>query len=253
MSYVDNWEVLCQNPQSVQESLEAVLSFAKLLDLQVDQQKTCVWAIRPEDRQRLREAGLKLVHDIRDLGAHLVYSKQVRNATLKQRFQSLEQFWSKLRRAQGGFNTKVRVVRTAGWPKALHGISSTLIGKEHFHSLRVGMVRGLGLNKPGINPFLVGLVVGSVDPHFLAIIDTIRDWRRIGDFGHQEALLPFLHDTNSTVGPCSLTQVFQQRLHVLGWSLQTNGTVLVPERIQPLDINRCHWGELKVELVISLG
>lgn len=245
---MDNWEVLCHNSQSVQESLDAVLSFARLLDLQVDQQKTCVWAIRSEDRQRLRESGLKLVQDIRDLGAHLVYSKQVRNATLKQRFQSLEPFWSKLHRAQGGFKAKVRVVRTAGWPKALHGVSSTLIGKKHFHSLRVGMVKGLGLNKPGINPFLVGLAVGSVDPHFLAIIDTIRDWRRIGDFSHQEALLPSLHAMNQQVGPCSLTQVFQQRLHVLGWCLQANGAVLIPGRQQPIDINHCHWGELQVEL-----
>lgn len=241
MSYVDNWEVLCSNPQSIVDSLDATLSFVSMLDLQVDERKTCVWAIGANDRKQLKALGLKVVHDIRDLGAHLVFSKQIRNATVQQRFASLDRFWQRLRRANGGFHSKVRVIRTAGWPRALHGISATLVGRKRFHSLRVKMVRSLALNKPGTNAFLVGLVVGNVDPSFLAIVETLRDWRRLGDRQHQLSFLSVMHSNEDLIGKNTVTQVLQQRIHTLGWSLCADGTVFVPGQSQHVDLKHAHW------------
>ena len=225
MSFVDNWEVLCGSPASVLASLEATLQYAKLLDLHVDEKKTCAWATQGPDRQVLRQAGIPVVHDIRDLGAHIVYSRQIRNATQKHRFTSLDEFWIKLRRAPGGFQAKVRVIRTAGWPRALHGIAASLVGKKRFHNLRVGMVKGLAMNKPGINAFVFGQVVGNLDPQFLAIVETLRDCRRLGDGSHMQQMFQAMHAGETSLGQGTVTKVLQQRLQIVGWHIEQDGCV----------------------------
>ena len=244
MSFVDNWEVLCSSPDAVIASLDATIQYAKLLDLQVDEKKTCAWASQGPDRQALRAAGLSVVHDIRDLGAHLVYSRQIRNATQKQRFNSMEDFWVRLRKAPGSFQAKVRVIRTAGWPRALHGIAACVVGKKHFHRLRTGMVKGLAMNKPGLNAFVFSQVVGNLDPQYIAIVDTLRDCRRLGDGTHLQTMLQALQFGESQLGLGTVTSVLQQRLQIVGWQLEGDGKVHCVGTGHKFHLLHTNWSEI---------
>lgn len=128
LSFVDNWEVLLTDPQAAINALNSALSFARALDLSIDANKTYAWSTDSGARIGLRNAGFRVVSSERDLGAHVVYTKQIRNSTLKCRIQGLADFWAKLKTSGGTHSQRIRVVRTAAWPRALHGISGSFFG-----------------------------------------------------------------------------------------------------------------------------
>ena len=244
MSYVDNWEILCHDNHSLEAAWNATLTFADLLDLQVDRKKTCVWATTPECRQALRNGGFTLIQDGKDLGAHMVYSRQIRNSSQLQRFRSLLDFWPRLKRAVGTFACKLRVVRTAAWPRALHGVASSLIGRKHFHSLRCCLVRALDLQRPGVNSFVLCHLLGKIDPQFVALIETVRSWRQVGCKSHQLAMLQKGMSDQEAGHVSSLTSVLEQRLQVIGWKLDSDGILHRGDRFRTIDLSSHNWSEL---------
>lgn len=226
LSYVDNWEVVCRDSEGILEAFNRTLEFASVLQLQVDPAKTVAWAVQKDDRDFLRSQGLRTVHDCRDLGAHVVFSRQIRNATVVARFEALSDFWPRLKSAPGSFMQKTRIVRTVAWPRCLHAISGSLVGRKHFHSLRTSLISALQHSKPGANAFVL-CWLDDLDPQLTAILATIRDWRSLGSEVHKQIMLSSLRDNPAgfTVGPGSLTQVLIQRMHILGWSLNADGFV----------------------------
>ena len=244
MSYVDNWEILCHDVSGLQRCMDATLDFAFRLDLHVDASKTSAWATDSHTRALLRQGGFRVIHSGKDLGAHLVYSRQIRKSSQIARFNDLNTFWSRLRRASGSFHDKVRIIRTAGWPRAMHGIAATLIGRKHFERLRTQVMFALNQNKPGANPMLLCCLVGQLDPQFFAIIDTFRQWRSVGSRSHQLALLQQTGSSCPEFAANSLTAVLVQRLHVLGWSFQHDGLVSRHQQLGSCDLALCNWQEL---------
>lgn len=244
MSYVDNWEILNYDVASLTATWNATLKFADLLDLQIDVNKTCTWATSPALRVALRSGGFTVIHDGKDLGAHVVYSRQIRNSSQLKRFRSLNEFWKRLRKAIGSFAQKTRVIRTAGWPKALHGISANIVGRKHFHSLRSCVVQALDLQKPGLNPHVLCHLIGQLDPQFVALIDTIRSWRQVGNRAHQMAMLQSNGSLGIGVPMSSLTSVLEQRLHVIGWHFQAEGMVVGNDVPNGIDLATHNWREL---------
>ena len=221
LSFVDNWEVICNSAGEVQKALDRTLDFAASLDISVDKAKTFTWAVRAEDRRQMQ-----VVHDCRDLGAHVVFSLQIRNSTVTNRFRDLGSFWNKLRFVKAPYDQKVQVINTAAWPRALHAISGSLVGRKHFHALRCEACRALGFDKPGCNRFVLALL-GQFDPQEKAIIQTVREWQNIGTPSHQATMLEALGSSpHNDVGKGSLTQVFVQRLHTLGWKVASNESII---------------------------
>ena len=226
LSFVDNWEVICNSAGEVQKALDRTLDFAASFDISVDKAKTFTWAVRAEDRRILRRQQMQVVHDCRDLGAHVVFSLQIRNSTVTKRFRDLGPFWNKLRFVKAPYDQKVQVIHTAAWPRALHAISGSLVGRKHFHALRCEACRALGFDKPGCNRFVLALL-GQFDPQEKAIIQTVRGWQNIGTPSHQATMLEALRSgPNNDVGKGSLTQVFVQRLHTLGWKVASNDSII---------------------------
>lgn len=241
LSYVDNWEILCCDPQLIRQAFEATVSFTNALDLRIDSQKTFTWAVLPEDRSLLRQQGFQVQNCCRDLGAQMVFSRQIRNSVAQERFDSLLPFWTKLRKTKGGYLDKLRIVRTAAWPRALHGISAAYIGKKKFHRLRTGMMQALGVDKPGANAYLQCFVEDALDPQLLSILHSIREWRTIGNHAHQLAQLSTLSD-QPDFAPASLTGILVQRLQVLGWPLDHHG--VVHDQYGSFDLVATNWTEV---------
>ena len=78
VSYVDNWELVLSRPEFAQRALQHAMDFASQWDLKLDVGKTYAWGSNTATRASLRTQGLLVRHDAKDLGAHLVYTKQLR-------------------------------------------------------------------------------------------------------------------------------------------------------------------------------
>lgn len=243
MSFVDNWEIAVSNPNDIQTVFDATLAFAQQLDVSVDRAKTFVWATHPEHRKTLRRRNFHVCLDHPDLGAHLTYSCQIRNASLVARFHGLADFWEKLRGAGGPFSCKVRAVGSAAWPRALHGISATWVSLKHIHDLRSKYMWALHLNKPGANSFLQLHLDGfGLDPNAFAIMQTLRDFRDLGSTDWHVGWLDQVTNHPPSLGPNTITRVLQKRLAILDWQFRESDVVC--DDLGPFHLSSIDWAEL---------
>ena len=82
LSFVDNWELVLRDPSSAVDALARAEEFTRAWDLTLDKKKTCAWGTDAPTRRALRAAGFLVVRGVKDLGAHVVYSRQLRNQTV---------------------------------------------------------------------------------------------------------------------------------------------------------------------------
>lgn len=245
LSYVDNWEVVAPSPSQLSKAIDATFDLAAQLELVVDKAKSFTWATSPAFRRELRSQGYTVKLDTADLGAHVTYSKQLRNASLVARFRNLQNFWVKLRRSFGSHALKAQVVLRAAWPRAMHGISATGLGRKHFHSLRCAYMEALKLHRPGANAFVQMHSDGFlVDPHAYAVLQTFRDFRDLGASGwHVQVLADLVHN-----GLClptgSVSQVLLNRVHLLQWSVRPDGQI--SDQWGSFSLAELNWTELCV-------
>ena len=244
VSYVDNWELLLTDPVDASAALQRALDFASQWDLNIDQSKTFTWGSSRYARMALRQAGLPVAHDAKDLGAHVVFTRQLRNRSVLDRIASLDDFWQKLSMARGSRSQKVRAIRTAAWPRALHGVSAVIIGKKHWPGLRSSYMRALRLLKPGANPFLQMLLDGfACDPQLFAIWTSLLDFRALGCQDGQIALLDQIGACAVDAAQASVTQVLSHRIHQLGWTIELGG--FVKDRYGRFSLAECCVGDLQ--------
>ena len=247
MSFVDNWEIVTNSPEAIDRVFRATLAFAEQMDLSIDRNKTFVWAVHPQHRRDLRSRNFNVQLDHADLGAHLTYSKQTRNASLVARFLGLTDFWDKLRRCGGSFACKARAVASAAWPRAMHGISATWVSLKHLHSLRARYMSAMRLDKPGANSFLQLHLDGfGMDPMAYAVLQTIRDFRDLGSSDWHVALLDEITQLHTQGGRNTVTRVLQQRVELLGWSFEGRDVVL--DDLGAFSLSGINWAELCLRL-----
>ena len=224
VSYVDNWELLLNSPEEVATAVDRAMDFARHWDLSIDSAKTFAWGSDRHSRRILREAGLVVKHDAKDLGAHVVYSRQLRNRTVIQRIADLEDFWQKIGASRGSYSQKIRAVRTGAWPRAFHGVSAVMMGKKHWPLIRTRFMKAFKLLKPGANAYLQ-MALDSCDPQLYAIWTSLLDFRALGRQEGQLALLDMIGVQAVDAAQASVTQVLCQRVHQLGWTVQYGGFV----------------------------
>ena len=130
LSFVDNWDFLTFDSQASVRQFELLLDFARLTDLTVDCKKTFGWSTDAKIRGTFRSHRIPVKHHARDLGAHVAFSKQKTNRTVKDRLGELDLLWDRLRCSKARYRAKVRALRTVAWPRGLFGISSAPLGKD---------------------------------------------------------------------------------------------------------------------------
>ena len=243
LTFVDNWEVFVKQEQWLEPAYARLEQFVRMLDLQLDERKTYFWSTSGIVRSRLRQNGRNVRTGARDLGAHVVYTRQLANATLAQRIQELGSFWEKLRSASGGFLQKVRVVVTAAWPRALHASAAVVSGRRHMEALRSNFMQSLHVAKPGASPWLqLGLEVDGADPQQWIILDTLRCFRDVGCISTLMPHLDTVVQAESSYVPNSLTEILYQRIHQLGWDIV--GGSWVRDSIGTFDLLHIDWVQL---------
>lgn len=250
VSYVDNWAVLLHNVDHMRQATDAVDRFAAMLQVQLDAQKCFTWCSHADGRKALRAQGFRVMLGVRELGAHVVYTKQLANKTAIDRFKCLDDFWAKLSSTWCTFRQKLALVTRVAWPRAMHAISAVVVGKKRFEGLRTQMMQSLHLQKPGANPFLqYGLAGLTVDPMVYAALETFRDARALGvDFC-------VVHDLNAGPFGCeepqynSLSEILCQRLHQVGFTPGYHGSVA--DSIGSFRILECPFGELLLRVQLA--
>lgn len=238
VSYVDNWAVLLHNVDHMRQATDAIDRFAAMLRVQLDAKKSFAWCSHADGRKSLREQGFRVLLGTRELGAHVVYTRQLANKTALDRFKCLDDFWAKLSGTWCTFRQKLTLV------------TRVVVGRKHFESLRTHMMQSLHLQKPGANPVLqCGLEGLTVDPLVFAALETIRDARALGvDFCVVEDLDsgPFSGDEPQFN---SLSEILCQRLHQVGFTPEVHG--FVSDSLGSFRLLECPFGGLLVRLQLA--
>ena len=226
LSYVDDWQCYTWDPSFALRQLDLVVEFAQLLDLTVDRKKTFGWSTSAEVRSRIRESGIQVHHQARELGGHFGVSRQHTNRTVKQRIEALEDFWPKLSGSRARYPAKIFMLKAVAWPRGLHAIPSAPLGNSVWTQLRRCATKAIGWKKPGVNAYLLlGLLEVDADPQLVALLWTCRSVRchYALDFG--SSLLAPLAGGHLDLPPASPASIALQRLQQVGLCVSPSGTI----------------------------
>ena len=188
-SFVDNLGFTAPDVGALTQGYNATLCFVELFELELDADKTYVWAVDSQQRAQVAALGLPVVQHARDLGGMMSYGKAVRNCELRGRMQQLEPLWKRLRRSPSPCTYKLAVLPLKFWPRALHAISGCPASQLDFKCLRTAAVRAVGHCPAGSSPSLrlsLSLSMES-DPEFYQLWTVLRDVLKT--FGQGPALV----------------------------------------------------------------
>lgn len=225
ISYVDDWTVLTTSPALMSGIFECLQEFTDALDLLLDTKKTFAWSTSSAGRKSLKSQGFRVVDNCRMLGAHLQTTRKHTNSTQMERIQAVKGLWLKLRLSAASYGVKVRAIRTAAWPKALHAIAATSVSKQAFKSLRAAAMKGLRAEGSGCSSIVhLGLCENPMtDPWFWTIAQTFRLVRDCGIPEVIQAALQALVRGDSGVMLNGITATLLGRLQTLGWHVTQVG------------------------------
>ena len=214
LTFVDNWEVVMNSPQVVEAAFGRMCSFVQMLDLELDGAKTFFWSTSALHRASLRDEGRNVRLDAKDLGAHVVFSRQLANRFLAKRVADLDSFWPLFEAAHGKHRLKIQVLLASAWPRAFHACSAVVIGRRILDRVRSLCMKSLGFQKPGANTWLhFGLEGEGVDPLQWIITSTLKD--SCADHRLLECGSPCRDPFACSGG--SVSDILLQRIHMLGW------------------------------------
>ena len=219
VSYVDNWEAVAPEPQAAVSAYQAMLDFCSAWDIRLDESKTFFWATQAADRRWLRARHCKVVHDVRDLGGHLQFTRKPANHVLVSRIKALDELWPKLGASHAPYPAKLRAVVASAWPRALYGASICSLGQKYVSALRAAALRALGASKPGASAaaHLALVEHPAADPGFVLFRASLVDVRaQVGAPVFASVLDHLCRGLAAACpGPAGL---FLRRAHAVGWS-----------------------------------
>ena len=255
ISYVDDWTVLTTSPDLMTGIFACLQKFTDAMDLLLDTKKTFTWSTSGSGRKSLLGQGFRVVDNCRMLGAHLQISRKHTNSTQMERVSALKGLWPKLRLSASPYGVKVRAIRTAAWPKALHAIAATMVSLQTLQSLRSAAMKSLRADGSGCSPIIhLSLCEKpTTDPHFWTIIQTFRLVRDCGvhEVVRQTLVSLALGESRVTLNGISATLI--GRIQKLGWHITPAG-LCIDEfgSFSLLDVGieelmwRAEWSWLKV-------
>ena len=227
ITYVDDWQLLCCQPDCLDHVQRVLQEFAQHVDLLLDLKKTYAWCISARGRLVLREKGFRLEANGRNLGAHVQFTRSHANQVLTSRIGTVTDLWGKLRRSHSAYVQKVSAIKVAAWPKALHAVASTTLGLTWFQQLRAGAMRGLGADLAGANAMIhLGMVERpDTDPLFWSVMQTFRLARDCGHHREVRDTLRALAHGDIDIPHNGITSTLLERIHSLGWHVSPCGQV----------------------------
>ena len=184
-AYVDNLQLLASNFGDLCHGIGILRTFMQAWDIQLDPLKSYSWASCAKDRSSLRLFGLPVKFASKDLGAQMVYSKLSRTAVAQQRLDAVSSSWQVLRLSSAPVWHKLLAVKTAVWPRALHGCENRLLCFSTLCGLRSKAMAALKWNRAGASPWVRWSLMQepTLDPEFWQIWQCLSTfWRMLRNF-----------------------------------------------------------------------
>ena len=181
MTYVDN---ICLNAPTVASLANAwvcLRSFFELWQMEFDPAKTYTWALKPEQRIQLRSFEFPCYDHATELGGAMNYGRRHRQSHIKERIDSIEVLWTRLKASRAPLWQKFRVLPSVFWSKSLYGNEAHSLAPSFFNKLRQQALKALRLNKAGVNGTLRLLLNDDFeqDPEFFHLRRTLFQFRRL--------------------------------------------------------------------------
>lgn len=153
-SFVDNLTLAAAQAHLVIQAFFALKTVCELFGLSIDDDKTYTWALLTPSRRTMQNFGFPCLTDASELGGAMTYGLSRRTRVLRQRGQTLQPRWTKLRRSMAPIMQKITILPKVFWPQGLHGSSNCVIADNYADQLRKDAVKALGLSGAGSNPVL---------------------------------------------------------------------------------------------------
>lgn len=245
LTYVDDWQILSQDPRSLERAWDHLQQFASQVDVVLDPSKTSMWSTEKSIRKSLRQGGFAVVQYAKNLGAHVQLSQKRTNRELIARTEQLQNMWESLRSSSSPYHLKVRAIVCAAWPRGLHGVAATSVSFALLTSLRAGAVRGLNADAAGASSILQLSCVEHplTDPGFWIIMQTLRTVRDCGTPSRVKEMLVEIAYDRTRAPSNSITHTLLSRMQLLGWSISCNG--LVSDSIGEFDLFQQSFPEVQ--------
>eukprot|EP00438_Fugacium_kawagutii_P015675 Skav217052 [mRNA] locus=scaffold1849:236442:240761:+ [translate_table: standard] len=249
-SYVDNLEISSPSVDHTLLGLHHLRQVLHGLDLPIDESKTILWANNASERKTLRDSQHQVVQWARDLGGHVQYSQLPTNKVVTAKILKFKPRWRDFARSLATKDQKVKAIKQAAWPNALHAVSSVNLSKECVREMRTAAMRSLGLEQLGASSLIQLSLLESplTDPGFYILQRTVLDARYHLSEHESKHILNHLAIPNGKiypdVGPCS---VLLHRLNQVGWHWDEETFVDVAG--QACDLWECPLQELTFRLM----
>ena len=151
-SYMDNWSWTTDLREAHGPALQNLLELTDSLKMQVDWAKTYFWSTVAEDRTWWRSGAhlllpanvvVPVLHHVRELGAHISFSKRHALGHMTQAFESATTKLHRLFHEPSPLLAKAQVVQQGVWSSAFYGALSVAPGRHRFQSLRCNAARAI--------------------------------------------------------------------------------------------------------------
>ena len=180
LSYVDNLELMGEEPGQVIRGLQVTFSFCDMLDLEIDVAKLYGWSSTPQGRKSLKEHGIQIFHHARDLGGQMNYTHKKHVQVQLGRLKVIATHLDKLKNSRLSPAQKRLCVAGAILPRGLHAAENILIADNHLDRLRTQIHKALRWDRAGASPLVrIGLLhPKQLDPGLFQLLRSLLMFRR---------------------------------------------------------------------------
>ena len=230
ISFVDNLELLGHSGSELHHAFLVMEAFLEAWDLEQDPTKSFTWAVDAPTRRLLRGLGHKVALASKDLGSQMNYGGQSRIGVLLDRISSLDRFWTRLRTVAADLRSKLHILRTMAWPRALFGAENLHFSEAHTDNLRSRAMWSLKWSRPGASPLIRMSLMHGVrhDPGFHQVWETLKTVHRhiVAQPEARHWWVIFLSSWNRVSGQGPMRKLFHV-FETLGWSLTETGDLVI--------------------------
>ena len=181
-SFVDNFAVLADTAAALYRAWIAFLSFCEMWRVEPDADKTLAWAINKPDVALLHGTDLRVVTDMKDLGAYYTFShRRAHKKIVQGKSADLHSEWSKLRRVAAPYHQKLEALFVKFWPSVFYGTAICSVTEAEIMHLRTTASRAIHAHRAGSNPLLRLSLSANIlaDPGFFRTWAVLQDLRRL--------------------------------------------------------------------------
>ena len=226
ITFADNWEVFATKVGALEKVMCALPMFLEDMMLPVNPAKCWFWSISASVRKRLKNWHWKgdkvpVLLSAKVLGADVSYSfrraARVRNGRIRAGHRRM----MKIAGLPMGRSKKVMLLFKSTFPQSLHAAEPTALPRTTAKRLRSKAVKAVGLNAPGVSPWLAAAIGTHAvfDPEWVVLMSRVRLYRQlVRDFPERKQL--FLSCLRANGGRYVGSTRLLVRLDKLGWKMK---------------------------------